>query len=140
MPDTVNARHRRHALDLELLRGSLITLRRRCGKPNCRCATGEPHESPALSYSHEGRTKTVTLREDDLDQVAAALERYRAARDKVEQDAEAGIEALRVWVAARRERDAGRRGPPRAGRPRGARSSVRSRRRSPAPRSRSSTI
>lgn len=107
MPDIVNARHR-HALDLELLRGSLITLRRRCGKPNCRCASGEPHETPALSFSHKGRTKTVTLREDDLDLVAAALERYRVAREKLDRDAEAGIEALRVWVAARRERDAGR--------------------------------
>ncbi len=107
MPDTVSARHR-HALDLELLRGSLITLRRRCGKPNCRCATGEPHETPALSYSHKGRTRTVTLREDDLDEVAAALERYRAARERLEQDAQAGIEALWVWTAARRERDAGR--------------------------------
>ena len=107
MPDIVNARHR-DALDLELLRGSLITLRRRCGKPNCRCATGEPHESPALSFSDQGRTETVTLREHDLDEVAAALERYRVARDKLEQDAQAGIEALRVRVAARRERDAGR--------------------------------
>jgi hypothetical protein len=107
MPDTVNARHR-HTLDLELLRGSLITLRRRCGKPNCRCASGQPHESPALSFSHNGRTKTVTLREDDLDQVAAALERYRLAREQLEQGAQAGIETLRLWAATRRERDAGR--------------------------------
>ena len=107
MADIVIARHR-DALDLELLRGSLITLRRRCGKPNCRCAGGEPHESPALSFSHQGRTKTVTLREDDLDEVAAALERYRLAREKLEQDAQAGIETLRVWAAARRERGAGR--------------------------------
>ena len=102
MPDIVSTQH---VLDLELLRGSLITLRRRCGKPNCRCASGEPHETPALSYSHEGRTRTVTLREDDLDQVAAALGRYQAACDKLERDAAAGIETLRVFVAARRERD-----------------------------------
>ena len=107
MPDTVSPRPQ-HALDLELLRGSLITLRRRCGKPNCRCAAGEPHETPALSFSHEGRTKTITLREDDLDEVAAALGRYRAAREMLEQQAEGGLETLRAFVAARRERDAGR--------------------------------
>ncbi len=49
-----------------LLRGSLITLRRRCGKPNCPCAEGVPHETPALSYSLQGRTRTVTLRVEDL--------------------------------------------------------------------------
>jgi hypothetical protein len=39
----------------QLPRGSLVTLRRRCGKPSCRCADGERlHETPALSYSDGG--------------------------------------------------------------------------------------
>ena len=83
-----------------LLRGSLITLRRRCGKPNCRCADGAPHETPALSYSVEGRTRTVTLRSEDLPAVKAALARYAASRQRLEDDALAGIEALRARTAA----------------------------------------
>ncbi len=79
-----------------VVRGSLITLRRRCGKPNCRCADGVPHETPALSYSVEGRTRTVTLRPEDLPAVQAALERYAAARQRLEDEALAGIEALRA--------------------------------------------
>lgn len=79
-----------------LVRGSLITLRRRCGKPNCHCANGAAHETPALSYSVEGRTRTVTLRAEDLPVVAAALERYAAARQRLEDEALAGIEALRA--------------------------------------------
>lgn len=79
-----------------LVRGSLITLRRRCGKPNCRCADGVPHETPALSYSVEGRTRTVTLRPEDLPAVHAALERYAAARRRLEDEARAGIELLRA--------------------------------------------
>lgn len=92
-----------------LVRGSLVTLRRKCGKASCRCADGEQlHENPALSFSEQGRTRIVALRQEDLAAVEAALGRYRTARDKLDQDAVAGIEALRVWVAARRERDAGR--------------------------------
>jgi hypothetical protein len=92
-----------------LVRGSLVTLRRKCGKASCRCADGEQlHENPALSFSQNGRTRILALRPDDVAAVEAALGRYRTARDKLDQDAEAGIEALRVWVAARRERDAGR--------------------------------
>lgn len=79
-----------------LVRGSLITLRRRCGKPNCRCADGAPHETPALSYSFEGRTRTVTLRPEDLPAVQAALERYAAARQRLEVEALAGIDVLRA--------------------------------------------
>jgi len=92
-----------------LVRGSLVTLRRKCGKASCRCADGEQlHANPALSFSQQGRTRIVALRPDDVAAVEAALERYRAARDKLDRDAEQGIEALRVWVAARRERDTDR--------------------------------
>ena len=67
-----------------LLRGSLVTLRRRCGKPSCRCADGEQlHEAPALSYSEGGRTRMLTLADADVPAVAAALERYRAARSEL---------------------------------------------------------
>jgi hypothetical protein len=79
-----------------LVRGSLITLRRRCGKPNCRCVDGVAHETPALSYSLEGRTHTVTLRAEDLPAVQAALERYTAARQRLEDEALAGIDQLRA--------------------------------------------
>jgi hypothetical protein len=81
-----------------LVRGSLITLRRRCGKRNCRCAEGAPHETPALSYSVEGRTRTLTLRPADVPMVQAALERYAAARQRLEDEALAGIEALRAHL------------------------------------------
>jgi hypothetical protein len=86
----------------ELLRGSLFVLRRKCGKPGCRCASGQPHETPALAYPAGGRTKTLTLREQDVAMVAAALERYQASKDSLDARADAGVEALRAWVAARR--------------------------------------
>ena len=58
-----------------MLRGVLFTLRRKCGKPNCRCAGGDLHESPALAYPDGGRTKTMTLSEADVPVVREALER-----------------------------------------------------------------
>jgi hypothetical protein len=44
-----------------LLPGSLYTLRRRCGKPNCRCAQGELHASTVLSYRGQGRPQNISL-------------------------------------------------------------------------------
>jgi hypothetical protein len=79
-----------------LLRGTLITFRRRCGKPTCHCASGEPHESPALTYTESGRTKTLTLGEDDVAEVQAALTRYQTGRDELDRAADAGIAALRA--------------------------------------------
>lgn len=86
-----------------VLRGALFTLRRKCGKPSCHCATGDPHESPALAYPAGGRTKTMTLATEDVATVAAALARYHGAREELERAAEAGIAALTGQIAARRQ-------------------------------------
>ena len=67
-----------------MLRGSLVTLRRRCGKPSCHCADGDQrHEAPALSYSDHGRTRVVMLAEADLAAVTAALERRPSRQGRV---------------------------------------------------------
>ena len=87
----------------QMLRGSLVTLRRRCGKPGCRCADGDQrHEAPALSYSDHGRTRVVMLADTDVDAVAAALDRYRAAKTELEEQASTGLAALSERVAAER--------------------------------------
>lgn len=88
--------------ELSLLRGSLTTFRRRCGKPNCRCATGEPHKNPALTYTEDGRTKTVIVSQAEVTEVAAALDRYNQARTALEEQADAGIAELRARKAKRR--------------------------------------
>jgi hypothetical protein len=78
------------------LRGTLTTFRRRCGKPSCHCATGEPHASPALAYTEGGRTKTLTLADAEVAEVAAGLARFEKARAELERAADAGIAALRA--------------------------------------------
>jgi hypothetical protein len=85
-----------------VLHGTLTTFRRRCGKANCRCATGEAHESPALVYTEEGRTKTLTLSEAEVAEVTAAVARYDSARADLDAEAAAGIAALRARRSARR--------------------------------------
>jgi hypothetical protein len=86
-----------------LLRGSLTVLRRRCGNAGCHCATrGELHETPVLSYKQGGKTKMLSLTAGDLAGVSAALARYREAEQKLQEQAEAGREALRAHLEAAR--------------------------------------
>ncbi len=94
---------RRHPSPAEpLLRGALFTLRRRCGKATCHCAQGDPHESPALAYPAAGRTKTLTLTQADVPEVAAALARYAKAKAQLDAAAEAQLVALRARRAGGR--------------------------------------
>jgi len=77
-----------------VLRGSLIRLRRKCGKSNCHCAQGQPHCSPALSYSDRGQTKLLTLPQTQVRKVRAALQRYRQGVRRWERQANAGLRRL----------------------------------------------
>lgn len=92
-----------------LLRGRLTTFRRRCGKPTCRCAAGELHESPALTVTEAGRTKTITLAAAEVDEVAAALGRYEARMAELQAEAEAGLTQLRSRRVSRPAKRGGRR-------------------------------
>jgi len=85
-----------------VVRGAIITLKRKCGTPTCRCARREPHATPALSYSVEGSTKMLTFRPIDLPVVRAALARYRRAQAELDKRALHGIAALRAEFTQRR--------------------------------------
>jgi hypothetical protein len=42
-----------------LLHGSLVVRTRVCGKPGCRCATGEGHRALILTVRSKGRTEQI---------------------------------------------------------------------------------
>jgi len=81
-----------------LIRGSLITLKRKCGKPTCSCADGEPHTTPALSYSVKGKTHILTLRSSDLPTIRQALNNYKVAAENLEKKAISGIRLTTVNI------------------------------------------
>lgn len=78
-----------------MIRGSVVVQRRRCGTPSCRCIDGRHlHESTVLSYSEAGRNHTAMLAPQEIAKVRAAVERYRAAQAKLEDEGNAGLAAL----------------------------------------------
>jgi len=63
--------------------GSLYRLRRKCGKPTCRCAQGELHETWVLSRSEQGKSRLYTVPAPDRAAVrewSAQYRRYQRAR------------------------------------------------------------
>ncbi len=73
----------------EVLRGSLVTRYRRCGKPNCRCARpGHPGHGPAhylMVTVAPGKTITVYVAARDRERVEIFLENFRRARRILEE-------------------------------------------------------
>jgi hypothetical protein len=85
-----------------MVRGSIVTTRRRCGTASCRCARGELHEGIALSLSLGGKTTLVTLKDDaEVAEVAAALDRYRVAAAELEARVQDRVQDSLVELRAR---------------------------------------
>jgi hypothetical protein len=62
------------------VKGTVYEQRRKCGKPNCHCVTGELHTSMMLSRSEEGRTKLRTIPRGHLKDLQVLTERYQRFR------------------------------------------------------------
>ena len=66
-----------------MVQGSFYLLRRKCGKPNCRCANGQLHATYVLTRSEQGKDRLYTVPQEQRAQVrkwAAEYRRYQRAR------------------------------------------------------------
>ena len=64
-----------------LIEGSFVTVGRRCGKPNCRCSTGDKHLGKYVSRSEGGKTRMIYVPAGDEVDVSVKTERYRKLRE-----------------------------------------------------------
>jgi len=70
----------------DILRGSLIVRRLRCGKPGCHCADGDGHRATYLSVTLAGgRTEQISLPAALVPLVARGVANYRAWWAAIEQ-------------------------------------------------------
>ncbi len=89
-----------------MVKGTVYNQRRKCGKPNCACATGEPHSTMILSCSQEGRTRLVSIAEGQLVELRMMTKRYqrfRRARARLGQLYKKMIVLIDKLEAARRQ-------------------------------------
>ena len=68
-----------------LLCGSLVTLKRKCGKKGCKCEKGEKHVSLCLSILVEGKRKMVHVPRDWEERIKKWVGNYKEAQDLMHQ-------------------------------------------------------
>ena len=71
-----------------LLRGNLSLRRRKCGKPNCRCATGELHASLYLVHSEGGKLRQIFVPKHLEQRVRQAVRDYQTLQRFLEEISE----------------------------------------------------
>ena len=88
----------------DVLAGTLSAAHLPCNKGNCKCTRGELHGPTwRLSYREAGKASTVYVRQDDLEDVKAAVERYAALRQALQHAGRRNLRAL-LRRAKRRRR------------------------------------
>ena len=66
-----------------MVQGSFYLLRRKCGKPNCRCVAGQLHATYVVTRSEQGKDRLYTVPKEQRTQVrqrTAEYRRYQRAR------------------------------------------------------------
>jgi hypothetical protein len=67
------------------LRGTLSVRSRQCGKPNCRCAKGQPHVSLYLVQSQGGKPRQVFVPKSWEERIRAAVADYQRMQGLIEE-------------------------------------------------------
>ena len=82
--------------------GLLAKVGVKCGNPNCKCASGERHEAWVLTRKERGKTVTVHVPRDMVEEVARWAAEYKRLKVLLREISELGEEAIRIFVKASR--------------------------------------
>jgi len=66
--------------DRPVIKGTVYELRRRCGKPGCKCARGELHARMVVSAGEGGKTRLQVIPHGFLVEVEVQVRRYQELR------------------------------------------------------------
>jgi hypothetical protein len=86
---------------------SLVAFRRKCGRPGCRCQSGEGHLAHHLTYKQKGKTRSIYVPQDLLPEVQQWVDEYQRLKPLLRQISQLALAKIQTHVTARR-RKAGR--------------------------------
>jgi len=85
-----------------VIEGSLATVKRRCGKPGCRCGQGEPHEAVILCRKVLGRSHATYVPRELREEVRGWNAEYKRIKKLLKLVSQINEEIVRVHVAEKR--------------------------------------
>jgi hypothetical protein len=87
-----------------VLAASLVTIRRTCGNPNCRCAQGHKHPGHYLTWKLKAKTHTVYVPVDLLPQVKQWTQEHRRLKQLVGELTQLSLALIQTHVTAQRRK------------------------------------
>lgn len=69
----------------EILRGSIVEVKRYCGKPNCRCSKGRKHRSLYISQSNNGSSRLIYIPQHSEKEARRLIDNYHKLKGVMEE-------------------------------------------------------
>lgn len=85
-----------------VLQGSIATISVTCGNANCKCARGEKHTSNILTKKANGKTKSVYLPVDMLEEAREWTRQYRRLKKLMKEISDYNEKILKAYVRTTR--------------------------------------
>ncbi|MBI1871373.1 MAG: hypothetical protein HYS07_09300 [Chlamydiae bacterium] len=78
----------------EVIRGSLVIMKRVCGKKNCKCVKGYRHESLYISQGVKGKTRMIYVPRSSGKKVRQYVEHYHEIKKFLDESSKENIKKL----------------------------------------------
>jgi hypothetical protein len=107
-PKEARRRLEAHARQLSarcpVVTASLVEIGRKCGHFGCKCNRGEKHVSHYLTMKEGGKTRTVYVPKEMLEEVRQWVEECRRLREEMRQSTDMAIALLRSHGKAKKRK------------------------------------
>jgi hypothetical protein len=87
-----------------VLAASLVTVRRTCGKPACRCAQGHKHVGHYLTWKEQGKTRSAYVPQALLPQVQQWQNEYRRLKRLIGEISQLSVALVKTHATQQRRR------------------------------------
>ncbi len=95
---------RRFRIPEHALPGSLSLTHRKCGKPNCRCASGEGHPQWSLTFMVDGKKRVEPIPAAWVEEIRPLVVQGREYKDAVAEVFAANAQLLALWRKHQRKK------------------------------------
>ena len=101
------ARIKEFKLNCPLVAASLVSFRRKCGRPGCHCQSGEGHLAHHLTYKMKGKTRSVYVPQDLLPEVQQWVREHKRIKPLLQHISKLALAQIQAHALTKR-RKAGR--------------------------------
>jgi hypothetical protein len=100
----LKARQKQLQAKSPVLAASLVTLRRACGNPNCRCARGKKHLGHYLTWKVKAKTHTAYVPVELVAQTQQWTQEHRRLKQLTRELTQLALALIQTHVPAKRRR------------------------------------